>query len=190
MSFMARMTISFLKMVMKSRKSSTHCLHTQTREFDKQAHLQPIREQRFPKMEVSRQQGAPAGTNARPLTAGTDVDPGHEGGGETGGRCSDRPQRHITMEMARTVSTHQRLDGDRRRGLGPPNSPHVVFVPVLGFLDDELSVKQDEAAHDEQPQVDVGLEGPGGPDRRRKWSRGQRGRATLLLLFSRAWTLP
>lgn len=39
------------------------------------------------------------------------------------------------------------------------DSPHVVFVPVLGFLDDELSVKQDEATHDEQPHIQVGLEG-------------------------------
>lgn len=30
LSFMARMTISFLKMATKSRKSSTQCLDTQT----------------------------------------------------------------------------------------------------------------------------------------------------------------
>lgn len=37
------------------------------------------------------------------------------------------------------------------------SSPHVVFVSVLSFLDDELSVEQDEATHDEQPQVHVSL---------------------------------
>lgn len=37
------------------------------------------------------------------------------------------------------------------------SSPHVVLVSVLCFLDDELSVKQDEAAHDEQPEVHVCL---------------------------------
>lgn len=37
------------------------------------------------------------------------------------------------------------------------SSPHVVFVSVLGFLDDELSVEQDEATHDDQPQVHVSL---------------------------------
>lgn len=38
-------------------------------------------------------------------------------------------------------------------------SPDVVLVSVLGFLDDELSVKQNEAAHDDQPQVHVRLSG-------------------------------
>lgn len=36
-------------------------------------------------------------------------------------------------------------------------SPDVILVSVLGFLDDELSVEQDEAAHDEQPEVHVRL---------------------------------
>lgn len=36
-------------------------------------------------------------------------------------------------------------------------SPHVVFVSVLSFLNDELGVKQDEATHDEQPEVHVSL---------------------------------
>lgn len=36
-------------------------------------------------------------------------------------------------------------------------SPHVVFVSMLSFLNDELGVKQDEAAHDEQPEVHVSL---------------------------------
>jgi len=35
--------------------------------------------------------------------------------------------------------------------------PDVVLVSVLCFLNDELSVKQDEAAHDEQPEVHVSL---------------------------------
>lgn len=37
------------------------------------------------------------------------------------------------------------------------SSPHVVLVSVLGFLNDELSIKEHEAAHDEQPQVHVSL---------------------------------
>lgn len=37
------------------------------------------------------------------------------------------------------------------------SSPDVVLVAILGFLDDELSVKQDETAHDEQPEVHVCL---------------------------------
>lgn len=39
------------------------------------------------------------------------------------------------------------------------SSPHVVLVSVLGLLDDELSVEEHEAAHDEQPQVHVSLWG-------------------------------
>ena len=39
------------------------------------------------------------------------------------------------------------------------SSPDVVLVSVLCFLDDELSVEQDEAAHDEQPEVHVSLWG-------------------------------
>lgn len=36
--------------------------------------------------------------------------------------------------------------------------PDVVLVPVLSLLDDELSVEQHEATHDEQPQVHMRLE--------------------------------
>lgn len=50
------------------------------------------------------------------------------------------------------------------------NSPHIVFVPVFGFFDDELSVKQDEAAHDEQPQIHVGLERHRAQERMHIWS--------------------
>lgn len=39
------------------------------------------------------------------------------------------------------------------------NSPHVVLVAVLCLFDDELSVKEDEAAHDEQTEVHVHLAG-------------------------------
>lgn len=39
------------------------------------------------------------------------------------------------------------------------SSPNIVFVSVLGFLDDELSIKQDKAAHEQQPQVHVSLSG-------------------------------
>ncbi len=35
--------------------------------------------------------------------------------------------------------------------------PNIVLVSILCFLDDELSVKQDETAHDEQPEVHVSL---------------------------------
>lgn len=37
------------------------------------------------------------------------------------------------------------------------SSPDVVLVAILRFLNDKLSIKQDEAAHDEQPQVHVCL---------------------------------
>lgn len=37
------------------------------------------------------------------------------------------------------------------------SSPHVVLVSVLGLLNDELSVEEHEAAHNEQPQVHVSL---------------------------------
>jgi hypothetical protein len=37
-------------------------------------------------------------------------------------------------------------------------SPDVVLVSVLCLLNDELSVEQDEATHDDQPQVHVGLQ--------------------------------
>lgn len=37
------------------------------------------------------------------------------------------------------------------------SSPNIVFVSVLGFLNDELSVEQDEAAHEQQPQIHVSL---------------------------------
>lgn len=84
MSFMARMIISFLKMVMKSRKSSTHCLHTQIAGITDQSHLQPVvTEPRFTNMftcstnaEVYRQQRVPPHINVCPLTAGTDMDTG------------------------------------------------------------------------------------------------------------------
>lgn len=38
-----------------------------------------------------------------------------------------------------------------------PPSPDVVLVSILGLLNNELGVKQDEAAHDEQPEVQVRL---------------------------------
>lgn len=81
LSFMARMIISFLKMVMKSRKSSTHCLHTQIAGVTDQSHLQPVvTKPRFTNMftflttEVYRQQRAPPHIIVCPLTAGTDMD--------------------------------------------------------------------------------------------------------------------
>lgn len=60
------------------------------------------------------------------------------------------------MATARTPTVGRLLrrpNGSRRR-----YSPHVVLVPVLGLFDDELGVEEDEAAHEEQPRVQVGLE--------------------------------
>lgn len=89
MSFMARITMSFLKMVMKSRKRSTQCL-----EEEQNTHW------------------------------------------ESAAGCAG-----VTSEGVRVGVS----------------SPHVVLVSVLGLLDDELSIEEHEAAHNEQPQVHVSL---------------------------------
>lgn len=48
----------------------------------------------------------------------------------------------------------------------PQHPPDVILVPALRLLDDELRVKEHEAAHDHQPQVEIGLqEGEGMLDR-------------------------
>lgn len=40
----------------------------------------------------------------------------------------------------------------------PQHPPDVILVPALRLLDDELCVEEHEAAHDHQPQVEVGLQ--------------------------------
>lgn len=48
----------------------------------------------------------------------------------------------------------------------PQHPPDVILVPALRLLNDELRVKEHEAAHDHQPQVEIGLqEGEGMLDR-------------------------
>lgn len=48
--------------------------------------------------------------------------------------------------------------GNKRHGIQKrKSSPDVVLVSILRFLNDELSVKQHKAAHDEQPEVHVCL---------------------------------
>lgn len=41
----------------------------------------------------------------------------------------------------------------------PRPPPDVILVAALRLLDDELRVEEHEAAHDHQPQVEVGLVG-------------------------------
>lgn len=97
------MTMSFLKMVMKSRKRSTQCLQTNHMTFVSQFRLIKPFKQTVPEIKLE--------------------------------LCA------LWTEAATSFS------------------PNVVFVSVLGFLNDELSVEQDEAAHEQQPQVHVSLSG-------------------------------
>lgn len=99
LSFIARMIISFLKMVTKSRNKSTQCLRREENGFI----ILLLHDQR------------------RGFYIST-----------------------VWLDLELRVFR---------------SSPDVVLVSVLCLLNDELSVKEDEAAHDEQSQVHVCLPG-------------------------------